>query len=85
MAKKYYEITVNESYTRTFRVYALDEEQAQMILEDAFNNEDATCDEGDYDYCREMTEFVPVNKNEFINTRKSDGFFSLAEDEDIED
>lgn len=73
--RKWFEVTVSETYTRTFRVLALDETDATECIENAFNEDNATCDEGEYDYTREETQVTEVEKGEYISTRESEGYF----------
>lgn len=73
--KHFYEVTICESFVRTFRVKAEDEIQAADILEEAANADEIHCDEGEFDYNREITEITPVRKNEYINTKSSEGYY----------
>lgn len=81
--RKWFEVTVEETYRRTFRVLALDETQAEEIMEDAINEGIATCDKGKgYSYEREMTDTAQVDDNEFILTYESEGFYERDNDKD---
>lgn len=75
MEEKYFEITVAETYTRTFRVKARDESEADDILSEAIAAGDANCDEGEYNYSCEFTAHKEVKKNEYLLTNQSEGFF----------
>lgn len=73
--KHFYEVTVCESFTRTFRVLANNEQDANQIIDEAANDDMLTCDEGDFDYNREITEIKRVAKREYINAKQSEGYY----------
>lgn len=81
--RKWFEVTVEETYKRTFRVLALDGAQAEEIMEDAINEGIATCDKGwGFSYERKMTYTAQVDDNEFILTYEREGFYERDNDED---
>lgn len=79
--KHFYEVTICETFVRTFRVKAEDELQATDILEEAADNDELHCDEGEFNYNREVTEITPVRKNEYINTKSSEGYWEKVKQE----
>lgn len=81
--KHFYEVTVCETFVRSFRVKAEDELQATAIIEEAANADELNCDEGDFDYSREITEITPVRKNEYLNTRESEGYYEKVKQEEL--
>lgn len=71
--RNWYEVTVCETFKRTFRVLAADEQGASDCMLAAMADGDADCTKGVSEY--EIAGVERVGADEFVNTNESDGYY----------
>lgn len=73
--RRFFEVTVCETFKRTFRVLADDEQEACDIIQSAYADGCADCTKGEGEL--EVSQVTRVGEREFIDTNESEGYYEM--------